>query len=146
MGKRDIDQETREREFVAQDIAKDLKELGFIEDCLAVYELVVVGDTIPSFRTNFDSEGLFYNHNQKRSKDEDNYWRWSAPLFQQAFRWLVEECGMDYNIFQNTDEEYYYQISVDDVSKDFEEYHEAQNACLREMLREVKNNVKALKA
>jgi hypothetical protein len=87
----------KEKDFVPYDLALRLKKLGFDEPCMGVFELIVVGDTIPKFRYNFykseaevSSEGRWHNHNEN-----DLDWKWSAPLLQQAFRWLRDRYRLD---------------------------------------------------
>ena len=74
--------------FVSQEIAKELKLKGFDEPCLAVFELICAGDAIPRFRYNFDSEGLFFNHNKIKIQFKTNNWYWSAPMYEQVTNWL----------------------------------------------------------
>ena len=82
------------KEFVPYDRALRLKALGFDEPCFAVFELIVVGNTIPKFRYNWESEDKLFNHNKDKSKYKDHDWYWSAPTFSQAFRWFREKHGI----------------------------------------------------
>jgi hypothetical protein len=80
-----------ENQFIPWEIARTLKEKGFREPCLAVYEILVMGELKPKFRSNYNGEGLWLNHNTIKKTYKDNDWYWSAPLYQQAITWLLEE-------------------------------------------------------
>lgn len=79
-----------EKDFVPYDRAFRMKALGFDEPCFGVFELIIVGDTIPKFRYNFNSEGKWFNHNKVKDEYNNHDWYWSAPTFSQAFIWFDE--------------------------------------------------------
>jgi hypothetical protein len=138
-------------EFVPYDIALAMKELGFNEPCLGVFELIVVGDTIPKFRYNWESEDRWFNHNKEKNKFKDHDWYWSAPLYQQVFRWFREKYGLHPIIdskWKNLKWEYdiisleKYESICSNVDRyNFETPEEAQDACLRKLIEIVKEKI-----
>ena len=125
-----------EKEFVPYDRALILKALGFDEPCLGVFELIVVGDTIPKFRYNWESEDRWFNHNKEKNKFKDHDWYWSAPLYQQAFKWFREKCNTHYNLFAGANK-WSYVIAGDlgtDTEEGFNSHEEAQLACLDKLI------------
>lgn len=64
------------KEFIPYDQALELKELGFDEVCSFYYKNKVIDDCINAPKTN--SVGEFISEN----------FECTAPLYQQAFRWL----------------------------------------------------------
>ena len=144
-----------ENDFVPYDRALRLKELGFDEPCFAVFELIVVGDTIPKFRYNWESEDKWFNHNKDKSEYKDHDWYWSAPLYQQAFRWFREKYNLIFQInylfngnyqvviHKNTHEymnliQSHPHSCVDEVPDNYS-YEEAELACLDKLI-EIFNN------
>jgi hypothetical protein len=113
------------KEFVPYNLALRMKQLGFNEPCLGVFELLVAGDTIPKFRYNFyKSEGEVSNEGHWHNHNENNLdWKWSAPLYQQAFRWFREKYGLSH-------------IWIMDELLDTGEYtyEEAELACLEKLI------------
>ncbi len=59
---------------------------------MAKYMLDMKGDVVPHFRYNYESEGLFYNHNGRDlsglNGNSGKDFLWSAPLYQQVIEWL----------------------------------------------------------
>jgi hypothetical protein len=127
-------------EFVPYDIALAMKELGFNEPCLGVFELIVVGDTIPKFRYNWESEDRWFNHNKEKNKFKDHDWYWSAPLYQQAFRWFREKHDLKHIIFP-VGEIYMSTIDLHSWTAKHDTYEEAQDACLRKLIEIVKEKI-----
>lgn len=123
-----------ENEFVPYEEALALKKLGFIGVCFGYYSgmMVLITD-------EYGNQTGYENFNFNKPDMHGQYC--TAPLYQQAFQWFIEECSMDYHIFPNTDDGYYYQIGCDDTSKEFDTYEEAREACLKEMIQQVKNNL-----
>lgn len=84
-----------EKLFISYKIAKELKSIGFDEECLAKWMLDIVGDSIPHFRYNYENEGLWYKHNSKDlielNGNYDKDFLWAAPLYQQAINWIREK-------------------------------------------------------
>jgi hypothetical protein len=75
------------KEFIPYEQALALKELGFEEPCIALY-FINKEEIIYS-----EEGGFWYNSNS----EED---RISAPLYQQAFRWLLALANKD-KLFSN---------------------------------------------
>jgi len=122
-----------EKEFVPYELALRMRQIGFDEPCMGVFELVMVGDTIPKFRYNFykseaevSSEGHWYNHNEN-----DIDWKWSAPTFSQTFRWFRENYRLSH-------------IWIMDELLDTGEYtyEEAERACLEKLIEIVEQKQK----
>ena len=133
-------------EFVPYDRALKLKELGFVEPCFAVFELIVVGDTIPKFRYNWESEDKWFNHNKDKSEYKDHDWYWSAPLYQQAFRWFRENYSWTIKVNQVTKSNWSY--TLDNFPKDrtyygevYKTYEEAELACLDKLIEILENKI-----
>lgn len=138
-----------EKEFIPYEQALALKELGFDEPCLANYSIDVIGETVPHFRYNnriseaFSiDEGVWFNHNL------DKEYVYSAPLYQQAFRWFREKYGLWQIVTQNTDKDWTYDImtivgmtdyKIFDV---FDTYEEAELECLKKLIEIAKQEQK----
>ena len=100
-------------EFIPYEQALALKELGFDEPCLKYWN--GIGEY-------FDQKDWF-NWNQSKKFV-------SIPLYQQAFRWFSEKCGLShYNIRRD------YYISEDGVRS----YDDIELECLKKLIEIVKN-------
>ena len=81
-----------QREFVTYEIALGLRELGFDEPCFAFYGLS--RDDYKTIRLsifqNLKTDYLSDLHHLDVTCD--------APLYQQAFRWLYQELGVEKGI------------------------------------------------
>ena len=117
-----------DKEFIPYEIALELKELGFEEECLDFYD---------------DNKELFYNHeNKEKIHIGDSV---KAPLYQQAFRWFREKYGY-YIVPQPTlyiDKiEIHFLITSFGVkgfkTKKFNTYTEAELECLKKLIETVK--------
>jgi len=75
-----------EKLFIPYQIAKQLKEVGFDEPCMAKWMLDIIGDTLPHFRTNYARETLWCTHNN--NGEELQEYLWSAPMYQQVVDWF----------------------------------------------------------
>ena len=122
------------KEFIPYEQALELKELGFDEECL--------GNYVPYFskegwKLNLDIERM----NLTNSLLQQGF---SAPLYQQAFRWFREKYGMLYTIEENLeDDQVWYEWDVKS-SNGFEgsfeaTYEEAELACLIKLIEIAKN-------
>jgi hypothetical protein len=126
-----------EKEFVPYDRSLRMKALGFDEPCLGVFELIVVGDTVPKFRYSCEFEKMWFNHNKNKSEYETHDWYWSAPTFSQAFRWFREKYGLGHMINGIGYESFIMNIAgVQHIFNafEFETYEEAELACLDKLL------------
>ena len=124
-----------EIEFIPYEQALALKELGFDEPCLGLWN-------INNGKHEVDIIGVC-----KYSK-EFKYREVIAPLYQQAFRWFREKhghAGFIELIEPEYDGDYgyviYYKLnhlSVDHWNKGFKTYEEAELACLKKLIEIVK--------
>lgn len=122
------------KEFIPYEQAVELKELGYDEPCMCIY----------------DKDGKLERSlleypiiNSKNGFHE--FWNIiTAPLYQQAFRWFREkhnlpsnlellDIGWDYVIYLNVTEE------VDFNEGPWNTYEEAELACLKKLIEIVKN-------
>jgi len=131
--------------FVPQEIAKQLRELGFDEPCLAYYDKD--GDLLGDIGINEDIDNLYRNSYFVIYKDfsESEY---TAPLYEQAFRWFREKYGFmgrvdcffgpigyTYRIYNIKDEKI---VTWSEPENDFDNYEEAEIACLNKLIEIVK--------
>jgi hypothetical protein len=76
------------KEFIPYELALELKELGFDEPCFRFYSEKYTIDS----KTGGDIKtGEFYLTDRPKTKPM----RCSAPLYQQAFRWLYQKLGIE---------------------------------------------------
>jgi hypothetical protein len=94
------------REFIPYEQAIELKELGFDEECLAIYNI------------NEELETGYYQ----------NKYVIAAPLYQQAFRWFREKYDLFISIMH-----YENGYSINDLRR-FDIYEEAELACLKNLI------------
>lgn len=131
-----------EKEFVPVHIAHELKDLGFDEECIAVYsegELLINELTLSIYNS---SSRLFSND-------------CTAPLLSQVFRWFRKSYGLqhtigEFNSYQdNYSEEFPYKYIVnstmtyantDSINKSgrCKTYEQAEQVCLEKMIQIVK--------
>ena len=118
-----------EKEFVPYDPAIRMKGLGFDEPCLGCYSN---GELVYSSHTN---------NNMQR-------FRYSAPLYQQAFRWFRKK-GFEINstfhkeYLENGDKDIY-EVNIEDTNSSkvyfitplngFKSFEEAELACLTKLI------------
>jgi hypothetical protein len=104
-----------EKEFIPYEQALALKELGFDEPCIGYYYNVNIC---------FDSPGVNI-----------------TPLYQQAFRWFREKCGLIGLITTfNSKDNFRFAIYAEHIgTEDYNTYEEAEKACLDELIKIVKN-------
>ena len=124
-----------EKEFVPCKEGLELKELGFNETCLAIYN----GSKL--FYGEFKHTHQYYKNNGK-------------ILFQQAFRWFRDKHNLEYQIIKSSNGNYSAVIHLntqeylDKISTlhhgciaevvDCYSYEEAELACLRKLIEIVK--------
>lgn len=126
-----------EKEFIPYEQALALKELGFDESCICVYNSYhqLKGTIIGSI------EGDYI----KKDKWDD---RLSAPTFSQAFRFFREKYGYLVSPFQNENNLFFFEIGklntlkTEHYSKDWETYEDAEISCLVKLIEIVKNESK----
>jgi hypothetical protein len=120
------------KEFVKYEQALALKELGFGEECFAVYyvnkEFTLYSEAWVKFNSEFNGNGVI-----------------SAPLYQQAFRWFREKNRLHSTIAFTSDSifaEGGYMFMVDiiephkalDNDNTYKTYEGAESACLDKLI------------
>jgi hypothetical protein len=113
-----------EKEFVPYEEALALKELGFNEDCLGMFDEY----------KEFNCLGIPHNANILQGCI-------SRPLYQQAFRWFRDK---NYEVYYSKKEgnitfkiEYGHWDYIS--TKSFLDYEEAELECLKQLIKLVKN-------
>jgi hypothetical protein len=136
-------------EFVSYEVALKLKELGFDEPCLCAYD---------------KNEMLYHSHKTDKlftilNSNLSN--QYSAPLYQQVFRWfrkqfnwqssieatkdqLDHELGYNYWIWNSETGEEYHTMPKNRPFGGwcFTTFEEAQIECIKELISTIKNQVK----
>lgn len=119
-----------EKEFVPYTEALELKQLGFDEPCLAVF------NDSKQFRIN--SESRNWNDNLVNGDTT------SSPTYSQAFKWFRENHYMNHSIILHEttfSNDYQYLILSNDnefVEVGYTTYEEAELACLQKLIEIVK--------
>ena len=120
-----------EKEFIPYEQALALKELGFDEECLAFFW------NTGKFYTTAEYPHSIETHKQNQLGDY-NYDSTSAPLYQQAFRWLLALANKDkhftnkWTISYNED---YYSLFLGGCNMGV---FEAELECLKKLIEIVK--------
>ena len=118
-----------EKEFIPYKQALELKELGFDEPCFKGYT--------EEYKTLISFSNTHTNLSVKNTLPTKPF---TAPLYQQAFRWFREKYGLDFGIgkIYNGTDNYHYYINLE--WQYFEgNYEEAELACLIKLIEIVKN-------
>jgi len=124
-----------EKEFIPYKQALALKELGFDELCICMYnrEKALRVNVFNNPNDRFKSVQLSYNNGKI-----------PAPLYQQCFRWFREKYELDSWVYKSRDYAYFYSIFKDSrylsPSIEFTSYEEAELECLKKLIEIVKNN------
>ena len=128
------------KEFVPYELASRMKKIGFDEECIAYYQksAVIGNDNIlPISFTNMASDFNDYEYSKLGVPF------YSAPTWQQAFRWFREKHNIHSFIIPLIDEVgfvYKYQARVHTkesavkIIGEFESYEEAELACLEKLI------------
>jgi hypothetical protein len=130
--------ENLNKEFVPYELALKLKELGFDEPCLAIY------DNITDENDKDDSDRFFYIRTEGWPKELFDKVT-PVPLFSQCLRWFREKYDLHHVIHQftfkkGTDEEYLAEVAkADDTFSSCRTYEEAELACLVKLIDIIKN-------
>jgi len=117
-------------EFVKYKQALSLKELGFNEPCFGYY--IETGEWAPA---SYSQKGTLYPSNS------DLIGKWvSAPLYQQAFRWLRNQYATCWYIQSEYPAFYglYIHNGIDYDHYVYDTYEEAEQACLNKLIEIVK--------
>ena len=122
-----------EKEFIPYNLALALKELGFDEPCFKGYT--------EEYKTLISFSSTNTNTSVKNALPTKPF---TAPLYQQAFRWFREKYELWQIIQQNTDKDWTYDIMpiigmIDYKLFDvFDTYEEAELECLKKLIEIVK--------
>ena len=128
------------KEFVSYEQALDLKELGFDELCICIY------NREKSLRVN-----VFNNPNDRFKSVQLSYnnGKIPAPLYQQTFRWFREKYNLipDIQYYGNWNFEIFrigeFAEPMDDVNVDYTfkggTYEESELECLKKLIEIVKS-------
>ena len=122
------------KEFIPYEQALELKELGFDEECMAMYHLKKIDGIIKSElilkETNINISDVFTR----------------TPLYQQAFRWFREKYELVswVSLGSQNSREYIFGILTDSTfigsyNTNFSTHEEAELACLKKLIEIVKN-------
>lgn len=126
-----------EKEFLPYDLALELKDLGFNEECFAWY--------------NMSQDNLcFFGNDCCADMYAGEKSRPEAPLYQQAFRFFREKYGLHYIICKNIQMDGYGYREVillpymeENENTVFKTYEEAELECLKKLIQIAKEqNVK----
>ena len=119
------------KEFITHDEAIALKELGFDEPCIAYYQKssVIGDDTILPLIIRKDASN--WNNNSFSKLGVPYY---SAPLYQQAFRWFREEHSLSHMVSNNLEAFVFAVEGAKMFGKLYNSYEEAELACLKKLI------------
>ena len=119
-----------EKEFIPYTLSLELKELGFDEPCMYIFDKQRNNLMCPIY-------GLFENEEPNRFLN--------APLYQQAFRWFREKYGYDVSIKKCRPTEYKFVITQSFVENDyyfidypFPSHEVAELECLKKLIEIIK--------
>lgn len=121
------------KEFVTIEIAKELRNIGFVEPCITCYD---GSDMLSTYSTVF--KPLNYNVGGATTT--------SAPLYQQVFRWFREKHNLTHRINPPFND-VLWDIAIFKIGKfsceysesNFNSYEEAELTCLKKLIEIVKN-------
>ena len=125
-----------EKEFIPYEQALALKELGFDEQCLALYDL--------------DGKITIEFVNWKNAKNRKSNYLIATPLYQQSFRWFREKYNLhsqtpstcvewSVRIFYNNPIYDELDSIVFDSMEQYTSYEEAELECLKKLIEIVKD-------
>jgi hypothetical protein len=113
------------KEFIPYEQALALKELGFDDEVLKVYDIN-------------SSKSELYNYGEVLTGDDELY----APLKQQAFRWFREKYVLSSWIYNSDVKKYWFTIlqngRIVKSHKELLTYEEAELECLKKLIEIVK--------
>lgn len=110
-------------QFVPYDMSLELKEIGFDEDCLKLWEHTSIYTVLvdPSEFKKVVSERFV-----------------KAPLYQQVFKWFRNTYTMNSYVDGAGFKGYQYCINGTVVGKTFPSYEEAELECIKELIKFIK--------
>jgi hypothetical protein len=120
--------EVMEKEFINYSEALALKELGFDEPCMYIFDKQRNNLMCPIY-------GLFENEEPNRFLN--------APLYQQAFRWFREKYGIKTYVYEVLEERFVFitytnQLDYKMSATYHPTYEEAELECLKKLIEIVK--------
>ena len=134
------------KNFIPYELALELKELGFDEECLALYQSNHNNKPFININNKINIEALLSG----KIKNEGIQYLIKAPLYQQAFRWFREKYMLsgEIYIFKNIwnfdieDINNSIQLYTSDITS-YSTYEEAELECLVKLIEIAKEqNVK----
>jgi hypothetical protein len=140
------------KEFIPYTEALTLKELGFDEDCFAIWSGIdelnfSITDTVRLYSSEFRIDG---NQSSKFYVNDSNSLRVAAPTYSQAFRWFSEKQEIEGFVHKSIEGNYYFVIKrtgnnesnmyefTKTSPKTFDTYEEAELECLKKLIEIVK--------
>ena len=112
-----------DKQFVPYEQALELKELGFDEECIAVY-------FVPT-------KGLHYGATKELITNYTEDVRIAAPLYQQAFKFFRDEFGYTFSIGRTNICVYHLMVQgtlLTNMIQDCTSYEQAELKCLTEFI------------
>jgi hypothetical protein len=119
------------KEFISYDQALALKELGFDEPCFKGYT--------EEYKTLIAFSNTHTNTSVRNTLPTKPF---TAPLYQQAFRWFREKYGLNNFIYHYKKEgviNFAYNINDNIFESDFKTYEQAELECLKKLIEIVKS-------
>jgi hypothetical protein len=118
------------KDFIAYELALELKQLGFNEPCFAFYQTEYNEDS-PIMVDDDDQYRISGFRTCKNSEIPNHYT--ASPTYSQAFRWFREKYGLYYTMyiirpFKNPEEEYPEEVWIAQVCQsDIKEFINTDN-------------------
>ncbi|TXG81378.1 MAG: hypothetical protein E6R13_06305 [Spirochaetes bacterium] len=128
-------------QFLEYEDALALRELGFDEPCLAVFN--EEENLYICHSDSFELEDSFYS---QQAIEEIGY-RCLAPLYQQSFQFFRKQYNIHSTITSISQESWQWHITKPGESlgkmyqEDFYTYDEAQKACIKQLIKLAKNDL-----
>lgn len=110
------------KEFVPYELAVKLKELGFDEQCLGLYEEVENEIKL------LHADSIVITYLLNTANHEKRFYHCKSPLWQQAFDWLWNKTNKYIIPIPNDDKEWLC------LGRKFKTYQEARQACLEKLI------------
>ena len=131
--------ENLQKDFVPYELSLKMKELGFDEPCLAIY------DNITDENDKDDSDRFFYIRTEGWPKELFDKVT-PVPLFSQCFGWFREKRGLyGYPFSQSSQTNIWFKYFIQQEWKDqitsdsFNTHEEAEQACLVKLIDIIEN-------
>ena len=128
-----------EKQFIPYELALELKELGFDEKCIGLWQSKY--NSVPYLNIN-SVENIDTLLSGKIHNEDVNYIV-KSPLWQQAFDWFREKYNLHYIIYKNINIDGYdfCRVTTDGITnKNTYSYEEARLECLKKLIEIVKND------